>query len=67
MNIYGELKFIVKRGNGKNMALFFRKWIRSGVKKVSDLHFVDGKSDMICMYIISKNNILSALMTMRQA
>ena len=34
-------KFIVKGGNGKNMALFFRNWIRSGVKKVSDLYFVE--------------------------
>ena len=60
-------KFIVKRGNGKNMALFFRNWIRSGVNKVSDLHFVDGKLDMIRMYniIISKNNILSELLAMR--
>ena len=33
-------KFIVKRRNGKNMALFFRNWIRSGVNKVSDLYFV---------------------------
>ena len=45
------------------MALFFRNWIRSGVNKVSDLHFVDGKYDVI----IFKNNILSELLTMRQA
>ena len=62
-------KFIVKRGSGKNMALFFRNWIRSGVNKVSDLYFVDGKLDMVHMYdiIISKNNILSELLTMREA
>ena len=54
------------------MALFFRNWIglRSGVNKqnkASDLHFMDGKLDMIRMYdIISKNNILSELLTMRQ-
>ena len=62
-------KFIVKARHGKNMALFFRNWIRSGVNKVSDLHFVDGKLDMKRMYdvIIFKNNILSELLTMRQA
>ena len=51
------------------MALFFRNWIRSGVNKVSDVYFVDGKLDMLHMYdiIISKNNILSELLTMRQA
>ena len=62
-------KFIVKRGSGKNMAFFFRNWIRSGVNKVSDLYFVDGKLDMVHMYdiIISKINILSELLTMREA
>ena len=45
-------KFIVIRGNCKNMALFFRNSIRSGVNKVSDLHFVDGKLDIVCMYDI---------------
>ena len=49
MNIYGGNKFIVRRGNGENMALFFQNWIQSGVNKVSDLHFVDGKLDMIRM------------------
>ena len=51
------------------MALFFRNWIRSGVNKFSDLYFVDGKLDMVHMYdiIISKNNILSELLTMREA
>ena len=51
------------------MALFFKNWIRSGVNKVSDLHFVDGKLDMNRMYdvIIFKHNILSGLLTMRQA
>ena len=44
-------KFIVKRGNGKNIALFFRNWIRSGVNKVSDLYFVDGKVDMLHIYV----------------
>ena len=42
--------FTVKARHGKNMALFFRNWIRSGVNKVSDLHFVDGKLDMRRMY-----------------
>ena len=51
------------------MALFFRNWIRSGINKVSDLHFVDGKLDMKRMYdfIIFNNNILSELLAMRQA
>ena len=51
------------------MALFFRNWIQSGVNKVSDLHFVDGKLNMKRMYdvIIFKHNILSELLTMRQA
>ena len=53
----GTYEFIVKRRNGKNMTLFLRNWIRSGVNKVSNLHFVDGKLDMIHMYdVISKNN-----------
>ena len=61
-------KFIVIRGNCKNMASFFKTWIRSGVNKVSDLHFVEGKLDMVRMYdIISRNNILSELLTMKQA
>ena len=62
-------KFIVKARHGKNIALFFRNWIRSQVNKVSDLHFVDGKVDMKLMYdvIIFKNNIFSELLTMRQA
>ena len=34
------------------MALFFRNWIRSGVNKVSDLYFVEGKLDMLHMYDI---------------
>ena len=45
-------RFFVKRERGKNMVLFLRNWIRSGVNKIGDLHFVDGKLDLICMYDI---------------
>ena len=34
------------------MVLFMRNWIRSGVNKISDLHLVDGKLDLIRMYDI---------------
>ena len=40
------------------MALFFRNWIRSGANKVSYLHFVDGKLDMIRMYDIFISKIV---------
>ena len=51
------------------MVLFLRNWIRSGVNKISDLHFVDGKLDLIRMYdiIVFKSNILTELLTMREA
>ena len=51
------------------MVLFLRNWIRSGVNKISDLHFVVGKLDLIRMYdiIVFKSNILTELLTMREA
>ena len=62
-------RFVVKRERGKNMVLFLRNWIRSGVNKISDLHFVDGKLDLMRMYdiIVFKSNILTELLTMREA
>ena len=40
------------------MVLFLRNWIRSGVNKVRDLSFVDGKLDVDRMYekIVHKRN-----------
>ena len=52
MNIYGETGFYFKKKGKKNMVLFLRNWIRSGINKISDLHFVDGKVDLIYKYDI---------------
>ena len=62
-------KFFVKCERGKTMVLFLRNWIRSGVNKVRDLSFVDGKLNMDLMYDIieHKGNIYSEILTIREA
>ena len=40
--IWGN-KFITFRQGNKKCVLFLRYWIRSGVNKISDLKFIDGK------------------------
>ena len=51
------------------MVLFLRNWIRSGVNKVRDLSFVDGKLNMDRMYDITehKGNIYTEILTVREA
>ena len=62
-------KFFVKYEQGKNMVLFLRNWIRSGVNKVRDLCFVDEKSDVDRMHdkIVHKGNIYTEILTVRKA
>ena len=62
-------KFFVKCERGKTMVLFLRNWIRSGVNKVRDLSFVDGKLNMDRMYDIieHKGNIYTEILTVREA
>ena len=56
--IWGN-KFITKNIGKKKSVLFLRNWIRSGVRKVSDLNFIDGKLDEQFVYniITDKTNI----------
>ena len=51
------------------MVLGLRNWIRSGVNKLRDLCFVDGKLDMDSMYdiIVHKGNIYTEILTVREA
>ena len=50
------------------MVLFLRNWIRSGVNKVRDLCFVDGKLDVDRMYdkIVHRGNIYTEILTVRK-
>ena len=47
--IWGN-KFISFRQGNKKSVLFLRNWIRSGVNRVSDLEFIDGKLDENYIY-----------------
>ncbi len=62
-------KFIVIRQNNRNMVLFLRNWIRSGVNKVRDLSFIDGKLDETFVYqnVQNKSNILAEILLVKQA
>ena len=42
--IWGN-KFITFRQGNKKCVLFLRNWIRSGVNRITDLEFTDGKLD----------------------
>ena len=66
--IWGN-KFIFVRRRKSKCVLFLRNWIRSGVNKIRDLCFIDGKLDTNVMYqkIRPKMNIVSELMLCRQA
>ena len=69
MNTYGVISFFVIYEQGKTMVLFLRNWIRSGVNKVRDLCFVDGKLDVDRMYdkIVHKGNIYTEILTVRKS
>ena len=58
----------VRKGS-KKCALFLRNWIRSGVNKIKDLSFVDGKLDVHHMYrkIRTHTNIHSEVLMCRKA
>ena len=47
--IWGN-KHVSVRKRSKKCVLFLRNWIRSGVNKIGDLRFVDGKLDIHYMY-----------------
>ena len=47
--IWGN-KFISFRQGNKKSVLFLRNWIRSGVNRISDLEFIDGKLDENYIY-----------------
>ena len=49
--------------------MFLRNWIRSGVNRIGDLKFIDGKLDTHYMYrkIRLKTNILSEMLICREA
>ena len=66
--IWGN-KFIFVRRRKSKCVLFLRNWIRSGVNKIRDLCFIDGKLDTNVMYqkIRPKTNIASEIMLCRQA
>ena len=66
--IWGN-KYVSVRKRSKKCVLCLRKWIRSGVNKIGDLRFVDGKLDIHYMYrkITSHINIYSEVLTCREA
>ena len=51
MNAFGAKKIITFRQGVKKCVLLLRNWIRSGVNRISDLKFVDGKLDEKHIYI----------------
>ena len=57
--IWGN-KFITKMTRGKKNVLFLRNWIRSGIRKVGDLVFIDGILDQNYIYqrLVCKQNSL---------
>ena len=60
--------FTFNNGNKKNV-LYLRNWIRSGVRKISDLSFVNGVLDMNSTYykILDKTNIYCELLLVKDA
>ena len=65
--IWGN-KYVSVRKGSKKCALFLRNWIRSGVNKIKDLSFVDGKLDVHHMYrkIRTHRNIHSEVLMCRK-
>ena len=66
--IWGN-KFITFRQGVKKCVLFLRNWIRSGVNRISDLKFVDGKLDEKYIYqkIGFSGNILREVFLVKNA
>ena len=66
--IWGN-KFLCVRKRNYKCVLFLRNWIRSGVNRIGDLRFVDGKLDTNFMFQIirQRRNILSEILIVREA
>ena len=62
-------RFIVVRKKKTKSVLLFRNWIRSGINKVSDLQFNDGKLDVNHLYqrIGYKSNIIAEIKQIQEA
>ena len=67
-SIWGN-KYITKEVRKKKSVLFLRNWVRSGIRKVSDLRFINGRLDENFIYakVGSKQNILSEIFQVRKA
>ena len=66
--IWGN-KYIVVRKKKRKSVLFLRNWIRSGINKIRDLQFIDGKLDVDYIYrqIRDRHNILSEIFIIKEA
>ena len=66
--IWGNKFITIKHGKRKNI-LFFRDWIRSGVRKISDLRFRDGVLDENYIYntIRNQQNIYMQIAIVKKA
>ena len=53
---------------GKKNALFLRNWIRSGIRKIGDLVFIDGIPDQNYIYqrLVCKQNVYSEITTVME-
>lgn len=62
-------KFITETLGNKKNVLFLRNWIRSGIRKVNDLRFIDGILDMNYVYgkVLEKKNIYCEILLVREA
>ena len=62
-------KFITKMTRGKKNVLFLRNWIRSGIRNIGDLVFIDGIPDQNYIYqrLVCKQNVYSEIMTVMEA
>ena len=62
-------KFININVKGRMKALFLRNWIHSGVSKIGDLEFVDGKLDEAYLYriIADQSNKHAEIMIVKKA
>jgi len=62
-------KFITVKKNKKKSVLFLRNWVRSGIRNIKDLRFIDGKLDV--NYVIQKvrysNNLWAEIYLVRNA
>ena len=62
-------KYVTAHLAGKKNVLFFRNWIRSGIRKVSDVLFMNGILDEnhINQKLVYKQNMYAEIMTMEDA